>query len=93
MQRFTSPALSRVLLAALLLWLAAQSVALVHELDVDQHQTTCDWCLTHASLGHAAAAMPPLVPPATLAVLLFGFVVVAAMPRLLRAYHGRAPPR
>ncbi len=94
MPRYASPTLLRTLLGTLLLlWLAAQIITLAHQVDVEQHQASCDWCLTHASVTDALGAMLPHVSPAALESLALGLVLVIAAPRFVPVYRGRAPPR
>jgi hypothetical protein len=94
MPRYATPTVIRVLLGALiLLWLAAQGATLAHQVDVEKHPTNCDWCLTHASVGHALGAMPPVLPPAGPAPLALALVLVVGAPRCVCVYRGRAPPR
>lgn len=94
MQRYAPPAVFRTLLGALLLlWLAAQTASLAHQLDVEKHPASCDWCLTHASVGHALGVSPPVLPPAASAPLALGAMLVLVTPRFIPAYRGRAPPR
>jgi uncharacterized membrane protein len=94
MQRYTSAAVVRALLGALmLLWLAAQVVTLAHQLDVEKHPASCDWCLTHASVGHALGTTPPVLPPVGVAPLALALVLVVVALRFVPVYQGRAPPR
>ncbi len=94
MPRYASPAFLRTLLGALLLlWLAAQVITLAHQVDVEQHQASCDWCLTHASVTDALGGALPHVPPAAVVSLALGLVLVIAAPRFVSVYRGRAPPR
>jgi hypothetical protein len=94
MPRYTKPIVIRALLGALiLLWLAAQVATLAHQVEVEKHPTNCDWCLTHASIGHALGAMPPVLSPTGPAPLALALVLVVVAPRCVSVYRCRAPPR
>ncbi len=93
MQRYASPAVLRTLLGALLLlWLAAQTVSLAHQLDAEKHPASCDWCLTHASVGHALGTTLPVLPAAGSVPLSLGLVLAIVALRFVPVYRGRAPP-